>query len=118
MNGEAIYGTRPWKVYGEGPTKVVGGSFNDTATRGYTSQDIRFTAKGDVLYAIVLGWSETGKITIKTLADGSADLGTIGSVRLLGSDAAVKWTRGAGGLEIEVPTGKTGEYAWVFRIAR
>lgn len=51
VNGEAIYGTRPWKVYGEGPTHVVGGSFKDTATTGYTSQDVRFTTKDGVLYA-------------------------------------------------------------------
>ncbi len=118
VNGEAIYGTRPWKVYGEGPTKVVGGSFNDTATQPYTSQDVRFTSKGDVLYAIALGWPETGTITIKTLAEAAADLGKIASVQMLGSDEPVKWKRSASGLEIEMPAHKTGEYAWVFRIAR
>jgi alpha-L-fucosidase len=117
VNGEAIYGTRPWKVYGEGPTKVVGGSFHDTSTKSYTAQDIRFTAKGDVLYAIALGSPENGSVTIKTLAEGSAEnFGAIGKVQLLGADAAVKWTRDAKGLRIELPSGKAGEYAWVFRI--
>ena len=47
VNGEAIYGTRPWKVFGEGPTKVVGGGFTDTKSAPFTGQDIRFTTKGD-----------------------------------------------------------------------
>jgi len=54
INGEAFYGTRPWKISGEGPTKVVGGSFHDTATKPYTSRDIRFTTRDGLLYAIVL----------------------------------------------------------------
>ncbi|MBV9265217.1 MAG: alpha-L-fucosidase, partial [Acidobacteriaceae bacterium] len=88
-NGEAIYGTRPWKVYGEGPTQVKGGSFNDTATKGYTAQDIRFTTKGDTLYAIVMAWPDDGKLTIKSLAQGGLNAQrSIGSVKLLGSDSA------------------------------
>ena len=118
INGEAIYGTRPWKTYGEGPTKVVGGSFNDTATRPYTSQDIRFTTKGDVLYAIALAWPDSGEITVKSLAKEDApDFGTIASVQLLGSEMEVKWTQGIDGLHLTLPSGKTGEYAWVFRIS-
>ena len=56
VNGDAIYGTRPWKVYGEGPTKVAAGAFHDTDTQPYTAEDFRFTKKGDVLYAIELSW--------------------------------------------------------------
>lgn len=119
VNGEAIYGTRPWTVSGEGPTKVVGGSFNDTATQPYTSQDIRFTKKGNVLYAIALGWPADGKVIIKTLAQGSTSApGTITNVRLLGSAAKLKWTRDNDGLKIDLPPTKTGEYAWTFRIDR
>lgn len=116
-NGEAIYGTRPWKTYGEGPTKVVGGSFNDTATHPYTSQDIRFTAKGNVLYAIALGWPDHGRITIHSLAEAPAGgLGKISKIELVGSQSPVKWTRDAGGLQIDVPGPRTGSYAWAFRI--
>ncbi len=46
VNGEAIYGTRPWVSYGEGPTKVAAGSFQDTKTQEYTAEDFRFTTKG------------------------------------------------------------------------
>ena len=54
VNGDAIYGTRPWRTYGEGPTKVAAGSFHDTDTTHYTAEDFRFTTKADALYAIGL----------------------------------------------------------------
>jgi len=117
INGEAIYATRPWKVYGEGPTKVVGGSFKDTATSGYTAQDIRFTAKGDTLYAIALAWPEDGKLTIKSLAaDSELTKRDIKTVQRLGSKAKVKWTRNAEGLIIELPDEKPGNYAFALKI--
>jgi alpha-L-fucosidase len=117
VNAEAIYGTRPWTISGEGPTQVVGGSFHDTATKPYTSQDVRFTAKPGALYAIALAWPAGGGITIQSLAEGSAaDLGTIRSVQLLGSNAKLHWKRDRAGLRIELPANKTGEYAWAFRI--
>ena len=56
VNGDAIYGTRPWRVYGEGPTKVVEGAFHDTDIQSYTAEDFRFTSKGDTLFAIELSW--------------------------------------------------------------
>ena len=54
-NGEAIYGTRPWRVYGEGPTRIPGGAFTDTERDAFTGADIRYTARGRALYALVLG---------------------------------------------------------------
>jgi alpha-L-fucosidase len=117
VNAEAIYATRPWKVYGEGPTKVVGGSFKDTATSGYTAQDIRFTAKGDTLYAIALAWPEDGKLTIKSLASGSQlTKRDIKTVQMLGSKAKVKWTRSAEGLIVEMPNEKPGNYTFALKI--
>ena len=57
VNGEAIYGTTPWMIYGEGPTQMTkAGYFMEDQEVRYTAQDIRFTAKDDVLYAICLGW--------------------------------------------------------------
>ena len=111
-NGEAIYGTRPWKVYGEGPTKVQGGSFHDTATKGYTAEDIRFTTKGSILYAIAMDWPAGGQLTIKNLANETG----IRSVSLLGSNARIRWTRDPAGLHLKLPAKKTGEYAYVFKI--
>jgi len=57
VNGEAIYGTRPWRTYGEGPTKVASGSFHDIDTAHFTAEDFRFTTKANVLHAIGLAWS-------------------------------------------------------------
>jgi alpha-L-fucosidase len=117
VNGEAIYGTRPWKVFGEGPTQVVEGSFKDTASKPFTGEDIRFTTKGDTLYAIALAWPEHGKAVIKALAAGSPLLRReINSVGLLGSKAELNWKRTASGLEIELPAEKPCDYAFVFRI--
>src|SRR2546426_10118854 len=84
INGEAIYGTRPWKAYGEGPTKVAGGSFNDTKRKPFTGEDLRFTTKGDTLYAIALAWPEKGKLTVRSLAtSANYTKGKIKEVRLL-----------------------------------
>jgi alpha-L-fucosidase len=117
VNGEAIYATRPWKVYGEGPTKVVGGSFKDTATRGYTAEDMRFTAKGDTLYALALAWPENGKLTIRSLRTGSDfTKREIKTVQMLGSKAPVKWTRTNDGLIVELPSQKPGDYPFALKI--
>ena len=117
VNGEAIYATRPWKIYGEGPTKVVGGSFKDTATSGYTAEDIRFTAKGETLYAIALAWPQDGKLRIKSLAEGSEfTKREIRTVQMLGSKAQVKWTRTAEGLVIELPGENPSSYPVAVKI--
>ena len=60
VNGEAIYASRPWKVFGEGPTQVASGSLTDAKKPDFTSQDIRFTTRGETLYATFLAWPENG----------------------------------------------------------
>ena len=92
-NGEAIYGTRPWRTYGEGPTKVAAGSFHDTDTANYTPEDFRFTTKGDVLYAIGLAWPGTGEAVIHSLG---LTLGgkRVQSVSLVGSETKVQFSQG------------------------
>ena len=118
VNGEAIYGTRPWKIYGEGPTKVVGGSFKDTASKPFTSEDIRFTTKGNTLYAIALAWPQNGKLTIKSLAGGSPQSnGDVKRVELLGSKTKLNWTRDAKGLTVVLPAEKPGDYAFALKIS-
>jgi alpha-L-fucosidase len=116
-NGEAIYGTRPWKLYGEGPTKVAGGAFHDTATEPYSSQDIRFTSKGNTLYAIAMAWPGNGQITIKSLAQGSPYDVNVKTIQLLGSHSSVQWTQDRNGLHLQLPAQKTGEYAYVFKVS-
>jgi alpha-L-fucosidase len=118
VNGEAIYGTRPWRVFGEGPTRVVAGSFADTKREAFTSRDIRFTTRGEVLYAIALAWPDNGTLTIKALADDSGLLRRpIEKVEPLGSPEAVHWTRDSTGLTIEMPPHRPCEHAFAFRIS-
>jgi alpha-L-fucosidase len=115
VNGEAIYGTRPWKIYGEGPTKVAAGSFHDTDTATYTAGDFRFTTKGSDLYAIELGWPASGTALVQTL--GTAVGGRrIESVTLLGSDARLKFQQQSDGLHIQVPAQAPGKYAYAYRV--
>jgi alpha-L-fucosidase len=103
-SGEAIYGTRPWRVYGEGPTPVVGGAFNDTKRSSFTSRDIRFTTKGDVLYAIALGSPEGSIIEIRSLGSGLALLSReIAGVRLVETNEELKWQRDPDCLRVTVP---------------
>ena len=115
VNGDAIYGTRPWKVYGEGPTQVAAGSFHDTDTHPYTAEDFRFTKKGDALYAIELGWPAKREAVIHSLG---AALGysKISSVTLLGSDSKLAFEQQDDGLHIHLPEQNPGKYAYSFRI--
>ena len=87
VNGEAIYASRPWKVFGEGPTRVASGNFTDAKEPGFTSQDIRFTTRGDTLYATFLAWPENGSVVITSLAEQTGLYpAPISHVELLGSD--------------------------------
>jgi alpha-L-fucosidase len=118
VNGDAIYGTRPWKISGEGPTEVVGGSFKDTAGKSFTAQDIRFTTRANKLYAVVLAWPQTGRVNIHSLAAGAPHAPrNIESLRLLGSNSSLKWTQSAEGLTVELPPQKPCDYAFAVEIA-
>jgi alpha-L-fucosidase len=119
VNGEAIYETRPFTVFGEGPTEVVEGPFGDTKRGAFTPSDVRFTTRGDTLYAIVLAWPEDGKVTITSLAEGAEHLvGEVAEVSLLGSDAEIDWSRDAKGLHATLPAQRPTEHALVLRITR
>ena len=99
VNSEAIKGTRPWKISGEGPSTEAKELPSYHLERlKFDHTDIRFTTKGDVLYAIALGWPSDGKILVKSLAENSANYpGQIRRVQLLGSKSELKWTRGVEG---------------------
>ena len=111
LNGEAVYGSRPWKVYGESTTSVKSGTFNGERSLRYTAEDIRFTTKGKDLYAIALGWPETGKLIVRSLAGVN-----VHSAYLLGSHDPLKWSRTEGGLQIEMPSHRPGENAYTVRL--
>ncbi len=109
VNGEAIYGTRPWHVFGEGPTQIPAGQFSDNDVT-FTGQDIRFTTKGDRLYAIILGESEA-LVKVQALAEER-----IRAVKLIGSQETPSWSQNESGVTIEIPNQETGRYARVLEI--
>ncbi|MFZ0731210.1 MAG: alpha-L-fucosidase [Candidatus Sulfotelmatobacter sp.] len=115
VNGEAIYGTRPWRVYGEGPTKVAAGSFHDTDTTRYTAEDFRFTTKGDVLYVIGLAWPSDGEAVIHSLAS-TVGSEHVQSVTLVGSDAKLQFEQRTDGLHVRIPAQAQAKYAYAFRV--
>ena len=110
INGEAIYGTRPWRISGEGSEEADNGDF-DEDTLEYTAQDIRFTAKGNYLYAIALAWPESGTITIRSLAGADRPV-----VRMLHGGDLLTTARTPRGLAITLPAEKRGNHAFVFRL--
>jgi alpha-L-fucosidase len=118
VNGEAIYGTRPLGVFGEGPTEVAEGSFSDTKRKPFTSADVRFTTREGRVYAIVLAWPADGRLSIRSLGRAQTALkGEIRSVELVGSKDAVRWRRDGAGLHVELPKGRPSEHALALRIA-
>ena len=116
VNGEAIYGTRPYKTFGEGPTKVAAGSFHDTDTAVYTTEDFRFTSKREILYAIELAKPAGPEAVIRTLGSNVAESPKIASVVLLGLDGGLKFQQLPDGLHIQLPAQIPGKYAFTFRI--
>lgn len=103
-NGEGIYGSRPWKTYGEKSAEakaVKQGRFNENYK--FNSKDIRFTTKDGFLYAYCLG-TPSEDIIVKSLGKNSKYSGDqIASVKMLGSDVKIKWSVGETGLVIKKP---------------
>ncbi|MEM8945289.1 MAG: alpha-L-fucosidase [Planctomycetota bacterium] len=123
-NGEAIYGTRPWKTYGEGPAKFAEGKtkFKNKHHTEYSdveseAADIRFTAKGDLLYAISLGWPENGIFKIESLADGNVyESRPIASVEFISGSGKINWAQTEEALVIETNGKRPCDAAYAFRI--
>ena len=103
INGEAIYDSRPWVKFGEGPTIVQNGHHSEGDNKEFTAEDIRFTRKGNSIYAIVLDIPSSTEVLIKSFASGETfDFDKILSVELLGNDEKLNWERTANGLAIQV----------------
>jgi alpha-L-fucosidase len=115
INGEGIYGTRPWLTYGEGQVRATGGKFKEDFA--YSAKDIRFTTKGDgALYAFVMGWPTENQVTICSLAKLPGVTGKIADVKLLGYSGQLKWTHDTNGLTIQLPGQKPCDFAAAFKI--
>ena len=118
-NGEAIYATRPWKTYGEGPHAAKSGAFAGGSTAALDSSDIRFTCnkRGNVLYAIMLGWPAGEKFQIQSLGTASPlHPGKAARVGLLGRAGSLEWNQSAESLSVGKPSAKPCDFAYTLKI--
>jgi alpha-L-fucosidase len=126
VNGQAIYGTRPFTVFGEGPTKGYGDSTQKNKDiQVYTAQDIRYTTSksGSTLYATALGWPSGGSLTLHTLYSGNPYLsGPVCGVTLLGTGQSIAFEQRTDGLHLTLPSaapaGLADDIAYVFVMRR
>jgi alpha-L-fucosidase len=106
VNSEGIFATRPWKIYGEGPsTTAPPPRAYGPPGPAYTAEDIRFTQKGDALYAFVGAWPESRIAKIKSLAANSPQVAgaKVTNISLLGYGGKLTWTQDAQGLSVNLP---------------
>ena len=140
VNREGIYGTRPWKVCGEGPsvegairdtsvykrlppipdtspgaTRTAGA--RDTTGKPYTARDVRFTSKGKTLCALVMGCPEKEAVIGSLATAGKPESGKVENVELLGFQGKVHWAQEATGLRVQMPAEKTGDHSITLKIA-
>jgi alpha-L-fucosidase len=119
INSEAIYATRPWKSFGEGPAiesaaPLSAQGFNEGKGKPFTAEDIRFTTKGKILYAILLGWPGNKNLLIKSVGEGT---GKVHRVSLLGSNASIAFEQSANGLRVTLPDQPPCKDAFVLKIS-
>ena len=115
LHGEAIFGSRPWLVYGESAIKVKGGSFGEDFK--YNAKEIRFTTQGATLYATALGWPEDGQLVVRCLAKPAGEnINNITAVSLLGYNGQVQWKQTAEGLVVTLPAQKVSEFTAALKI--
>lgn len=119
INGEAIYGTKVWRKYGEGPTQIVEGQFSDGIKKNFTSEDFRFTTRQGYLYVTALKCSEGGTYCVRSLGKQDASRqanfhGIIRSVQVLGTEDVPEWSRDEDGLKIH--TTLTSKAPIVFKV--
>ena len=110
VNRECIFGTRPWKVFGEGPASdgapISAQGFNEGLGKPFSAGDIRFTHRGDTLYAILLCETGAGVVTIKSLSSRSPALEgqSVRSVSVVGGRFPLRWTQNRDGLTVALPS--------------
>src|SRR6185436_1824451 len=94
INGDAIYATRPWKIFGEGPgtdASAAERGFNESKRKDLTARDVRFTTKGQTLYAFVMGWPDKEALITPLATNSKHGVGRISNVELLGYAGTVQW---------------------------
>lgn len=111
VNGEGIFGTRPWTIYGEGPSTVEApekgqfGGARDVRSKPYTAEDVRFTTRDGALYAYLLAVPGQPRVVLRSLASNSPQIGRrkVADVTLVGQDGSLKWSQDERGLTIDLP---------------
>ena len=122
-NSEAIYDTRPWKVFGEGPAMesapaLSAQGFNEGKGKPFGATDIRFTNKNNQIYATVLGWPENGEVLIKSMKEGSANLDkAVSAVEMVGNRQKLKFSQTNEGLLINLAEKPKLSYAFALKIS-
>jgi alpha-L-fucosidase len=117
-NSEGIYSSRPWKIYGEGPStlrKIETGNFNEDKQQALSAEDVRFTAKGNTLYAFVMGHPKEAVVKSLGLASPQAP-GKIQRVRILGHQGDVVWTQESAALRVTVPPDCTSDIGLTLKV--
>jgi len=109
--GEAIFGSRPWRLSGEGPTQVAVGQLNEHQAKPFEAADIRFTTQGSTLFAMTLGQPK-GAVQIKSLAG----LGKVQRVELVGTPGPLPFQQTQEGLQVTVPDGASHAYGAALKI--
>ena len=117
INGEAIYDTRPWVRFGEGPTRTAEGAHQERKNKSGTADDFRFTIKGNTLYAHCMGWPDEAFV-IKSLSsvNAKADGLKIKTISVLGSPDKVKWEQTPEALVVDKPENRPCDYAYVIKV--
>jgi alpha-L-fucosidase len=121
-NGESIYGTRPWKIFGEGPAQAAAAAlsaqgFNEGKGKPFGAEDIRYVTKGNVLFATALGWPASGRLLLKSLATGGPHYpGKVKRVELLGAPGNLKFEHTPQGLAVVLPAQKPNAIAYALKI--
>lgn len=114
VNGEGIYDSEAWTVWGEGSVVVKFGNLRaEQAATPYTARDIRFTTKAGAVYAYLMAWPKDGTVTIRSLASGA---GKVTSVTLLGDPHPLRWRQMEGGLIVDLPAVKPGSFAYGLKV--
>lgn len=124
INSEAIYGTRPWRIFGEGPAMATAApltaqGFNEGKNKPLDFEDIRFTKKNESLYATFFGWPDNQKVAIKSLAKDSREGSNpvIKKVELLGHQGELESSQSSDGVSVKLPADRPCENAFVLKIS-
>jgi alpha-L-fucosidase len=119
VNSEGIYSSRPWKIYGEGPstqTKIETGNFNEDKQKDLTAADVRFTIKNSTLYAFVMGWPDKAAVVSALGLASPQNPGKIRNVELLGYKGDLKWKQDETQLRVEMPAEKISDVGVTLKV--